>query len=424
MSTIKISYTKDHFLKNGRKFFYLADTVWSAFTNASFEEWEEYLDYRRTQGFNALQINILPQHDRSEPVFQVGLPFELGSNGKMDFTKPNEQYFLRVEKMLETACEKGFTPALVVLWCNYVKGTWGSRINPDEIIPLELVGDYVSYVAERFRKFKPVFIASGDTNFETDEATAYYKLALDTLKRKAGECLTTMHICGGLSDMPEELENSPSLDFYMFQSGHVKEGQNIPYILAEKFYKKKVKRPVVNGEPCYEGISHGTEYERFSAFDVRKEIWQSLLSGAKAGVTYGAHGIWPWHKKGRRYRGWPFGGIPYEWRIALRFPGAWDAAFAKWFFEKNDLFNLEPANDILLNETPEIRVSKNHEKIAVYSPFNADVKIRLNVSGYEWEAVELRTRKIFKAEIETSVEQSTIKMHKFNSDVLFIGEKY
>lgn len=140
MSTIKISYTKDHFLKNGRKFFYLADTVWSAFTNASFEEWEEYLDYRRTQGFNALQINILPQHDRSEPVFQVGLPFELGSNGKMDFTKPNEQYFLRVEKMLETACEKGFTPALVVLWCNYVKGTWGSRIDPDEIIPLELMG--------------------------------------------------------------------------------------------------------------------------------------------------------------------------------------------------------------------------------------------------------------------------------------------
>lgn len=88
------------------------------------------------------------------------------------------------------------------------------------------------------------------------------------------------------------------------------------------------------------------------------------------------------------------------------------------------MFNLEPANDILLNETPEIRVSKNYEKIVVYSPFNTDVKIRLNVSGYKWEAVELRTRKIFKAEIETSIEQSTIKMHKFNSDVLFIGEKY
>ena len=46
MNTLQISSTNDNFIRNGRPFFYLADTVWSALTNASLEEWEYYLNYR------------------------------------------------------------------------------------------------------------------------------------------------------------------------------------------------------------------------------------------------------------------------------------------------------------------------------------------------------------------------------------------
>lgn len=46
-------------------FFYLADTVWSAFTNIDLTDWAYYLKVRKEQGFNVLQINILPQWDRS-----------------------------------------------------------------------------------------------------------------------------------------------------------------------------------------------------------------------------------------------------------------------------------------------------------------------------------------------------------------------
>ena len=65
MEPVVVSKTQDYFLRNGKPFFYLADTVWSSLTNTSFEEWEEYLTYRKIQGFNALQIDILPQWDRS-----------------------------------------------------------------------------------------------------------------------------------------------------------------------------------------------------------------------------------------------------------------------------------------------------------------------------------------------------------------------
>ena len=74
------------------------------------------------------------------------------------------------------------------------------------------------------------------------------------------------------------------LIFYMYQSGHRREEQNLPYVLAQNFCNKSVKRPVVNGEPCYEGHPYGfTKNGRFSAFDVRKAIWQSLLSELRQG---------------------------------------------------------------------------------------------------------------------------------------------
>ncbi len=422
MGKLSISDTQDYFLRDGEKFFYLADTCWSAFTNPTYEEWECYLDYRRMQGFNAIQINILPQHDRSESDNYVD-PFKVLPDGGWDFTSRNEKYFDRAEKMVEIAVERDFTPTLVVLWCNYVKGTWGSKINPERIIPLERLEEYVTYVAERFGKYNPIFIISGDTNFETEDSIIYYKTALDIIKRASPNSLTTMHLMSGLWEIPEVLVKSYNYDFYMYQSGHIKEHQHLPYELAQKFYNMPVKRPILNGEPCYEGHSHGGKYGRFGRFDVRKAIWQSLLSGAKAGTAYGAHGIWSWHKRGKKFRGEQFSRTPYEWSTAIRFPGAFDASFAKWVFEKYDMFDLEPANEKLLNETPEIRISEGKDKIVIYTPYDWDIKLRLNEIPCEWEGIELESRRVFKPTVKISGDYSIIEMSDFNSDILFIGFK-
>ncbi|MEM4180394.1 MAG: DUF4038 domain-containing protein [Nitrososphaerota archaeon] len=422
MGRISVSDTRDYFLMDGERFFYLADTWWSGFTNPTLSECRYYLDYRRMQGFNALQINIFPQHDRSESANYVE-PFEASPDGGWNFHRRNEEYFDRAERIVEMMVERGFTPALVVLWCNYVKGTWGSKISPKRIIPLEYLEEYVSYVAERFGKYEPIFIVSGDTNFEEESSITYYKTALDIIKRMCPSSLTTMHLMGGLWEVPDVFVKSPNLDFYMYQSGHAGEHQSLSYELAEKFYKMPVKRPIVNGEPCYEGHSHGGRYGRFGRFDVRKAIWQSLLSGAKAGTAYGAHGVWSWHERGRVFWGERFSGTPYDWRAALRFPGAFDASFAKWVFERYDLFDIEPANEKLLNQTPEIRVSEGRDKIVVYVPFGCDVRLRMDGVSCRWEGVELESRRVFKPAARLEGDCTVLEMPGFNSDVLFIGFK-
>ena len=175
---------RDHFLRDGRPWFYLADTVWSAFTNATELEWAEYLDYRREQGFNALQINILPQWDRSLGA-SFPEPFRADRQGRWDFSAPNAEYFDRVKAMTAQAHGRGFVPALVLLWCNHVPGTWAAARNLGALIAPDQVGSYAKFVAETFAGFDPIYLVSGDTDFKDPATAALYLAALKAIAKQA-----------------------------------------------------------------------------------------------------------------------------------------------------------------------------------------------------------------------------------------------
>ena len=423
---IRISENKKQFeTEKGDRFFYLADTVWSAFTNATLEEWESYLDYRKMQGFNVLQINILQQWDASETDLNIK-PFHYKEDGSFNFYERNDAYFDRAEKMIAMAVEKGFVPALVLLWCNYVPDTWGSEINDVNNMPFELVEEYVKYVNERFSKYHPIYLVSGDTDFPTKRSIEYYLLALNTIKELSPHCLTSLHIRGRLMEIPDDFLYSDKLDFYMFQSGHNIQFQNMSYKLAEEFSNKPVKRPSLNSEPCYEQIGYSRNlYGRFNQFDVRKAAWQSLLAGASAGITYGAHGIWSWHKKGKG-----FGLIgeafdkPYDWKDAIKFEGAWDYSFAKKIFSLYNLNDLQPI-DVVLKNTEEIRaaISNDSSKVIIYVPVNTVVRLNRLFENYEFTIIDLKQRRFAEANVSFKEKHTVIDMHLFDSDVLIIGEK-
>lgn len=420
---VKISETRDYFLRDGSYFFYLADTCWSAFTNASLEEWEYYLEYRAAQGFNALQINVLHQHDRSRGPLEPTPPFAVRADGSWDFARVNEEYFDRVERMVEMAAGRGFVPALVLLWCNYVPGTWGSRlVKPQRVFPsLESAVAYVEYVAERFGKYEPIFVVSGDTNFESSESVEYYRAAFDAVKRRAPRSLTTMHLMGGLWQLPEEILRSPSYDFYMYQSSHGADTQHLAYELAERFTAIPFKRPIVNGEPCYEGMGWFNRYGRFTRADVRRAVWWSLLSGAKAGVAYGALGIWNWHKTGYTFPDERIWGASFDWRVALSFPGASDAAYAKWIFEKYRLYEMNPANELLIDSQPGVRVAKGRDGLAVYAPYAWRIKLAVDPSGYVWEGIDLEARRVIKPKVKAEGSVTVVEVAEAYNDVLILA---
>mgnify|MGYP002230522784 CR=1 FL=1 len=88
--------------------------------------------------FNVLQINTMPQWDRC--ISDIGLyPFATADGHRFDFTKLNEAYYEHAVRMCEQAKEEGFQLALVVLWLNYVPGTWGSKVMDCNVMPKELL---------------------------------------------------------------------------------------------------------------------------------------------------------------------------------------------------------------------------------------------------------------------------------------------
>lgn len=416
---LQIAENKRTLLKDGEPFFYLADTCWSAFTNITDEEWDYYLYKRKVQGFNTIQINILPQWDASATDLDYQ-PFL-----EKDPHRLNDAYFAHAKEMCVKAKAEGFELALVVLWCNYVPGTWASRMMPAGILPFDCLENYVRKVHEVFTELEPLYIISGDTDFPEDETTKYYVHVGKLLKELAPDCLFTTHIKGRYSHIPEDLYQLMDLCFY--QSGHNAKDLTMPYSLSEEMQKKYPGKPLLNSEPCYEEMGYsGNMYGRWSRRDVRRAAYVSVLSGACAGVTYGAAGIYSWHKVKKGFASLLGEGfdMPKSWEEAMSFPGAWDYGYLKMLLKELGAQNLIPRQELLLNPTTDIRAAGIGENLLlVYVPCNTKVRLQADLTGWEIKAIDLAER--FVADIGFTVKEDTtvIDMHPFGEDALIVAIK-
>lgn len=172
MITIKGKYL----YKNNKRFFYLADTCWGAFTSVTMPDWKYYLNTRKREGFNAIQINILRQYDSTTPIngrepFPI-INYDDGSY-KYDYTKFNTAYFDNAEKMLTEIVQRDMVPVLVLLWGNFVPNTWMNDPNgflahasKPQTMPFDCIKPFFSYVVNRFKKFHPIYFVTGDVGFD------------------------------------------------------------------------------------------------------------------------------------------------------------------------------------------------------------------------------------------------------------------
>jgi hypothetical protein len=423
MSQIIVEKNSRIFKKDGKHFFYLADTCWSAFTNITLDEWEYYLNLRKYQGFNVIQINIMPQWDASGTDLDFyPLQDKNEKYKKFEFSEFNQAYFDRARTMCEMAKAKGLDLALVVLWCNYVPDTWASRMIDGNIMPYEFIDKYINKVHETFSDLEPIYVISGDTDFDTENTKKYYLKASKGLRKLAPNLLQTLHIKGRLDVIPEEFIDL--IDFYMYQSGHNAENPAMPYLLAESFYKKYPVKPILNSEPCYEQMGYSRKmYGRFYQYDVRRAAWMSVLSGACSGVTYGAHGIYSWHKIGKSFGSGLGEGFdrPNPWNDALKYPGAWDYGYIKYILDLYGIDELIPMNK-LINNISDIRMAstKTEDKILIYVPVNTNIKIDKNLSEYDIKIIDLVDKNVCVPNIEVVDDKTTIYMHNFEKDCLII----
>lgn len=418
MGALSVSKSQRSLLRNGRPFLWFADTCWSAFTNATEEEWDAYLDYRAKQGFNILQINALPQWDRCK-VKDTMYPFSVNEDGSFDFSEINDAYFAHAAQMCEKIVAHNMIPAIVVMWCNFVPGAWVTNFEPRFVMPEKYVAPVVKKITETFNRFDPIYIISGDPDWN-EQTIPRYEMVTELVAEYAPDALKCYHIGGFMSELPESL--AEHADLYIYQSGHDPKRQDEVAALAECFYQREPVKPVINSEPCYEQMGYGPAgFGRFRRDDVRAALWNSMLSGASAGITYGANGVWNWQSDNMEDPSAAEDVFlrPFSSMEAMKLPGAKDYAFAIGLLNQLGLYELTPVQEILTEHEKEIRAARCGSTTVIYLP--ANTLLNLNGRFNETATVyDLETEKVVELTVRFENGFSKMGLHPFYADTLIV----
>lgn len=322
--------------EDGRPFFYLADTAWEFFHRLDLEEARRYLDDRAGKGFTVIQAVVLAELDG------LGTPNSMGQSPleNNDPTKPNEEYFRHVDRLVELAAERGLYIGMLPTWGDKVNRKWG--IGPEVFTP-ENARVYGEFLGRRYERAPILWILGGDRPVENDRHRAIWIAMAEGLRQgDSGAHLMTYHPMGEQSSA-DYFPDAPWLDFHMIQSGHrARDLPNFETIARE--YARTPAKPVVDGEPRYEDhpINWKPDNGWFDDLDVRKALYWSVLAGG-AGVTYGNHDIWQMWQPGRA----PISSARTPWHAALRQPGSSQAGHLRRLIESRPYFTRVPDQSLV-----------------------------------------------------------------------------
>ncbi len=379
-----LSVHGDHFRRGGAPEFLLADTAWAAVPRSTAAEWAAYLRHRRRQGFTAVLISILPiPHGRSIGEADRD-PFAAGP-GRLD-----PEYLAVARERVAAVAGAGLTPLCVLVWNNYVPGTWGAARTPGTAMTAGDTVRHVDAVLHALRGLDPVWLVSGDEDFAGDEALARYETVLSRVRAAAPGALAGAHPA---VDALPPAAFSARLDFHGYQSGH--DPDHLPRCadLATSLRRRHHRAPILNLEPCYEDhLAAGTPH-RHTAADVRRAAWTSVLAGATAGIGYGAHGVWSWHRDGDAFTDPGYAGAPAAFGEALRLDGARDMAFLRRTVEAYHLFGVAPRPEISVSAAVPVAATEDLSTVAAYVPAGTALRISGAAPGLRLTTMHLGERR-------------------------------
>ncbi|MDM4761550.1 DUF4038 domain-containing protein [Galbitalea sp. SE-J8] len=409
------------FERDGERTFLLADTLWAAFSRMTEHEWDDAIRLRRRQGFTAVNVSVLPiPHDRSLSR-DARAPFAVDAEGGWDLDRLNEEYWVRAGRMVRRAAEQGITTVLVVLWCNYAPGTWGADRTPWAVLNDAQTDAVVERAVAEFARSGAIFCVSGDESLRSESAIARYERAASRIRSLAPTALITWHTTPSTS-LPASIAVSDDIDYYSYQAGHDVGWQDRAVAMAREYADLKPTRPVVSMEPPYEAHGYGGGTFRHTARTVRRASWTGVLGGAVAGLGYGAHGSWSWHRLGDAFNGEDFSGIPLPAQRALELPGAWDVGLLRTIVEGHGLHRLRSADAALVDDRTGARfgMSVDSAIAAIYVPEPFRVRVRGDFGGHALEVWDLAAGRRDHVERSVADRVTTFGQPDTTGDLLYV----
>lgn len=399
--TLKISENKRFFAdRDGKPFFWLADTGWLLFNRLTREEADQYLADRQQKGFNVVQVMVV-QALRTMNVYgdsaltsrDLGAP-KVSEGSSFDNSEQYD-YWDHVDYVVGKAAEKGISIGMVPIWGNAVKNGKTSAAQAKA---------YAQFLARRYRD-RPniVWINGGD--IQGDVVPEIWEAIGSTLRAEDPDHLITFHPFGRMQSS-KWFHDREWLDFNMFQSGHRTYAQdneakdlrygedNWRYVEAD--YARLPVKPVLDGEPSYENIWHGLHDKTlpvWTADDVRRYAYWSVFAGA-CGFTYGNNAVMQMRNRRTHPNAVqasvvnanvpPAGSKVAYWDEAIHDPGAGQMIYLKNLMLSKPYFERVPDQSLIAengDRYDRLLATRGKDYALVYTWNGRDMKVNMGKIG-------------------------------------------
>ncbi|WP_300598219.1 glycoside hydrolase family 140 protein [Niabella sp.] len=393
LQPLKISRNKRFFqTADGKPFFWLGDTGWLLFVRLTREEAIAYLDARKQQGFNAIQVMVLHDVKNARNVYG-DYAIEGGDVSKPVITPGADpadsvayDFWDHADFVIREAAKRGLYMALVPVW--------GSNVKEGRVTATQ-ASVFAKFLAERYKDQSNIIWMNGGDIKGTDGLDVWNRIG-STIKQYDPGHLMTFHPRGRYSSS-DWFHHAAWLDFNMFQSGHRTYAQdtsiseknhfgedNWKYINVD--YQLKPAKPTLDGEPSYENIPHGLHdslQPRWNATDLRRYAYWSVFAGG-AGFTYGENAVMQFNAKG--FKGANYG-VTQNWKQAVHAPGAQQMQFIKELLLSYDYNSRVPAQEILVDNRGTrydyLLATKGRGYAMVYTYSGKPFKVDLSRLGFK-----------------------------------------
>ena len=330
----------------GKPFFYLGDTGWELFHRLDRDDAEKYLRKRASQGFTVIQAVAIGEFDgHTIPNAYGHLPLtDLDPARPAIKDGPDNDYWDHVDHIVDRANANGLYVGFLPTWGRY----WHFRENDaKQLFTPKNAEIYGEWLGDRYKNKGIIWVLGGDRSVETDEHKEIIRAMAKGIKKgDGGKHLITFHPNGGQGSS-RWFHADEWLDFNMRQNGHGTEFTG-RYDQTKVDYDRTPTKPVIDGEPIYEGHPISFNAKNFShsiAADVRRPLYWDLFSGA-CGHTYGHHSIWGFWKPGVV----PINDPLVPWTEAIDQPGANQMIFGRRLIESRPFLSRIPDESVIVTD--------------------------------------------------------------------------